>query len=246
MLLPREHLSLSCLDLSNSDSELANSRFVESHIKILDLESRLGSTPSVLIARNEGRGALYALERYDHGRYVMCKLGSWVDLGTLIERSTALALDRLRPAEATDSRQADTMGAVTTPRLHKEQKKKRAAIEAIQSLVRKKTKARPLIDGNEWPTHDAESPLLQLPSPNSTSEEAACARAFPSSTPPGGGSQKDAEGNPSTSVQQTAADIFDNIRAQYFEALYRSMVRLQTSVSCSSANLTKGLTGLLC
>ncbi|KAI6785575.1 uncharacterized protein J7T54_005909 [Emericellopsis cladophorae] len=49
MLLPRKHLSLASLDLSSPQEGLSASRFYASNVKILDLESRMGSSPSVLI-----------------------------------------------------------------------------------------------------------------------------------------------------------------------------------------------------
>ncbi len=49
MLLPREHLALSCLDLAAPKGDLPSAQHFQSHIRILELEGRLGS--NVLIAR---------------------------------------------------------------------------------------------------------------------------------------------------------------------------------------------------
>ncbi|KAG8428467.1 hypothetical protein J3459_003890 [Metarhizium acridum] len=219
MLLPREHLPLASLDFSATDNELPQTRFVESHVKILDLESRLGSSPSIVIARNEPKRTIYALERQQNGLYVMCKLGSWVDLGELARRATALCHERLAPATQHRHEREDS-AALTTPHLYKEHKKKRAAIEAIQSLVRKKSKPQAVqqehgsIEKND--EVDVDTRVSRLPPPEIKSDEQHLVNVQDASTT----SVDDA---PPASSQQTAEEIFDNIRTQYFEALYRSM-----------------------
>ncbi|OAA37227.1 DNA replication regulator Sld3 [Metarhizium rileyi] len=229
MLLPREHLPLSSLDFSAPDNELPQTRFVESHIKILDLESRLGASPSVVIARNESKRTIYALERQKSGLYVMCKLGSWIDLGELVSRATALCPERLAPARR-DGQSRDSsvsLGALlTTPNLHKEQKKKRAAIEAIQSLVRKKSKPQAVLQGGGSNRSDddvdVQTHMSRLPSPEIKTDQhdgfknLTNVQNVPVTYP----SVEDAL---PASSQHTADIIFDNIRTQYFEALYRSM-----------------------
>ncbi|KAG5977432.1 hypothetical protein E4U55_006756 [Claviceps digitariae] len=256
MLLPREHLSLSSLDVASPPTGFPRTRFVESHIKILDLESRFGSHPAVVIARSDSQGTAFALERQDNGLYVMCKLGAWVDLGGLAKFATALCRSRLAAPLAPGPRkhhhqqqsqqqELDSEAvAVTTPRMYGEQKKKRAAIEAIQNLVRKKSKPQPTtfegdvnnnsnnnMQGSDTSALDSQQPL-QLPTPESRFDEmSACeGLAVPKS-------ETDATEAVSASVsvanglenevlassQQTAETIFNNIRTHYFEALYKSM-----------------------
>lgn len=201
---------------------------MESHIKILDLESRLASSASIVIARNESKRTIYALERQPNGLYVMCKLGSWVDLGELARRATALCHQRLAPARQHRHEREDD-APLTTPHLHKEHKKKRAAIEAIQSLVRKKSKPQAVQQehGSDEKGDEAEVDIRasQLPSPEIKSDEQNNAQNLVNVQDASmtGHSVDDA---PPASSQQTAEEIFDNIRTQYFEALYRSMVYL--------------------
>ncbi|KAG6042258.1 hypothetical protein E4U41_000002 [Claviceps citrina] len=226
MLLPREHLPLSSLDVSSPPDGFPQTRFVESHIKILDLESRLGSSPAVVIARSDSRGIAFALERQDNGLYVMCKLGSWVDLAALASCATALCRSRLAPPRQY-RQEADSGAPVTTPQMHGEQKKKRAAIEAIQNLVRKKPKPQPGLElnvnmqGSDGPALDSQP--LQLPTPEIRSDEVASfERLLPNSEAASVAGGLENEG-PAASLPQTTETIFSNIRTHYFEALYRSM-----------------------
>ncbi|POR39646.1 Uncharacterized protein TPAR_00161 [Tolypocladium paradoxum] len=224
MLVPREHLPLACIDLAASDHDLPQSRFYESHVKILDLESRLGSAPSVLVARNEPKGSVYAIERQDNGLYVMCRLGPWVDLDALARKATAVSQERLRQARP-ERREPSAVTALTTPRMHKEQKTKRAAIEAIQSLVRKRARSQSVSTFDDATKRDGpaepDTSQSQLPSPEERPERQVESE-LPASTPTADASlavDKTAESAP----QHTADNIFDNIRTHYFEALYRSM-----------------------
>jgi DNA replication regulator SLD3 len=60
MLLPRNHLRLSFLDLSSPYGSFESSPSFEANIRILDLESRMGNRPVVLIARLESNKSIYA------------------------------------------------------------------------------------------------------------------------------------------------------------------------------------------
>ncbi|PNP49264.1 hypothetical protein THARTR1_09979 [Trichoderma harzianum] len=212
MLLPREHLPLAYMDFAASNGDFPQSRFYESYIHILDLESRLGPAPIVLIARNELRGTTYALERQSNGLYVLCKLGSWADLESLAQNATAVRYERLSPVK-TERIERPDIEALTTPQLHVEQKKKRAAIEAIQSQMRKRVRSQSVstvgILTKEEESLEPESLLSQLPSPDMSLEQVPL---------PGSEDQV----NPAP-VVQGADDIFDSIRTHYFDALYKSM-----------------------
>lgn len=120
------------------------------------------------------------------------------------------------------------MTAITTPQLHKDQKKKRAAIEAIQSLVRKRARSQSVSTFDDATVRGdiAETAAAgnQLPSPELNLEPQAQPEPplIPSTTagtPANLGKALEQE------PQNTATNIFDNIRTQYFDALYRSMVR---------------------
>lgn len=217
MLLPREHLPLACIDFTAVDHDHPRARFYESHVKILDLESRLGSAPSVLIARNEPTGTVYALERQANGLYVMCRLGPWVDLASLAVKATALSHQRLRPANPEPGEQL-AAGALTTPRIHKEQKKKRAAIEAIQSLVRKRVRSMsaPAIDDAANPQGVAET--------NATHGQLTATKPEQQSGPQPAAGALHSDDVTAAAPPETADTIFNNIRTHYFDALYRSLV----------------------
>lgn len=225
MVLPREHLPLAYIDFAASNGDLPQSRFYESYIHILDLESRLGPAPIVLIARNELRGTTYALERQSNGLYVICKLGSWADLEGLAQKATAVRHERLFPVKA-ERAERPGIDALTTPQLHVEQKKKRAAIEAIQSQMRKRVRSQSVstVDNmtKEEPSLGSDSSALQLPSPDMSLEQV----PLPGS---GGKSQTtllvhDTAIGRESEQHQSADDVFDSIRTHYFDALYKSMV----------------------
>lgn len=152
-LLRRQNLALGCIDFQATTTESAYTRLVESRIKILDLETRMGATQSVLIARHDATCTVYAIERQNGGLYAMCKLGAWVDLEQLAQDATALCPERVFPVKAEAASPPQSLLATMTPHMISQQKKKRAAIEAIQSLVRKKPKAEqgPSSDGAQAP-----------------------------------------------------------------------------------------------
>ena len=214
MLLPREHLPLSCLDLQAPQGDLPQSRFFESHIKILDLESRMASSPRVLLARSESKRTTYALERHDNSLYSVCKLGAWVEIESLAQHATAICQDRVnppKPREEATSFGAETT-ALTTPQTHKDEKKKRVAIEAIQSLVRKRARSQSV--------STLDTPIVTVPALLPSSDD----NPVLSSSTMKQNKTADASIGTDVSQQQTAESIFSTIRNHYFEALYRSKV----------------------
>lgn len=219
MLLPREHVPLSSLDLSVPHGDFSSSRFYESRIKILDLEGRLGS--NLLIARSATNRVAYAIERESDGLYTLCKLGAWVDVGKLAQLATATCRQRLESYKSVPQ-PSNGPFALTTPQIHKDNKKKRLAIEEIQSMIKKRARSQsvatismqepnldisadveaPAGDGQEdKETHDSKTPTVQLQA-QTLSQADITEAAF---------------------SQPTAEDIFQNIRTQYAEALYHSM-----------------------
>ncbi|RFU79965.1 dna replication regulator sld3 [Trichoderma arundinaceum] len=224
MLLPREHLPLAYIDFAASNGDFPQSQFYESYIHILDLESRLGPAPIVLIARNELRGTTYALERQSNGLYVLCKLGSWADLGSLAQKATAVRYERLFPVKTERAERPD-VDALTTPQLHVEQKKKRAAIEAIQSQMRKRVRSQSVSTVGHTPKEEQplepESLVSQLPSPDMRLEQVPLpASEEKKHTTP---LAQDAAIGREPESHQSAEDIFEGIRTHYFDALYKSM-----------------------
>ncbi len=227
MLLPREILSLSALDLGQPHGDLPASRLFESQIKILDLEGRLGS--NVLLARSETNRVVYAIEREGNGLYVLCKLGPWADIEKLSQGATVVCSQRMWSHQPVP---VDSHAALplTTPQMHKDSKRRKLAIEEIQSLVRRRSVAPSDKDSQTRPSTPVGTPLA--------SEGAVSQKMEPVDEPPSqiqGIAALPIEGlevaapssNPvadETLAQPVAEDIFQNIRAQYFEALYHSMV----------------------
>jgi hypothetical protein len=228
MTLAREHLPLSFLDLTSPAGDLHPSRLYESHIRVLDLESRRGSVPPLLIARLGATGSLFALEQHNKGLYAACKLRDCVDVGQLAGKATFACRQLLQqivgPKQAAEQ---DRSRPITTPALHKAQSQKRLAIEALQSVVRKKARTQSvstlptLSDGGQViraPTESREeTPAVATETSAPTAEEAQAAEPeWLNSTP-----LRDSE-PPSP---PTGEELCERIRNQYFEALYRSKAR---------------------
>lgn len=219
MLLPRQHLSLSCLDLAQPQGDFSVSRFYESRIKILDLEGRLGS--DILLARTETNRVTYAIERQSDGLYTVCKLGAWVDLGKLAILATTICRQRLESSKSVSRPNSGPL-ALTTPQIHKDNKKKRLAIEEIQSMVNKRARSQSIAPvGTPEPSLDVSPKLDGLINVSQEAEEPSNIELA--------ATQTQQQAAPSTAIsdaslpQPTAEDIFQNIRTQYVEALYHSM-----------------------
>lgn len=223
MLLARECLSLSSLDLSAPNGEFPTGpgRFFESHVRILDLEGRMRQTPSVLIARSDTTRNVYAVERHQNGLYVMCKLGSWVNIEKLSSLAEACYAPRCLSAQANEATQ--TVAASITPQLHKESKRKRAAIEELQSLVRKRARTASVAPNGSQTAesqppvqpHDVESEVARNTLVGPPALDAG--PPLPALSNP----QPDLS-DPSVDPQTSAEDIFQSLRSQYIESLYHS------------------------
>ncbi|XXG98129.1 hypothetical protein Hte_004450 [Hypoxylon texense] len=225
MLLPREHLQLSFLDLSSPYGSFESSRYYESSIKILDLEGRMGSRPVVLIARLETDKTVYVLERQKSGLYSLCHLASWVDLQELQGLATVSCPQFIQKRSNT-LKEPSVPLPLTTPQSHHENKKRRLAIEAIQSLVKKPARARSV----STPSQLIPPTELSTPSQNNAAES----QASNTGSAPTAISTKTPETQNESQVSKvpeadeslatpTADSIFDNIRNQYLESLYHSM-----------------------
>lgn len=239
MVLPRERLPLSCIDFHATNVDLASYRLFESHVKILDLESRMGSGPVVLLARKEASRAVYALEKQESGLYVVCRLGPWVDLDLLATHASAVCRERLHPAVKSEHQNQNGPSAITTPYIHKEEKTKRAAIEAIQSLVRKRPRSQSvstLAESVKQETGEAATPTeSKLPSPTIQPEEPT-KRSSEHAVQPLSSTTPTTANIEAPTQQQTAEDIFDTLRTQYFDMLYKSMVGINKSLLSTVAD----------
>ncbi|KAM0236243.1 hypothetical protein ACHAP5_009452 [Fusarium lateritium] len=229
MVLPREHFPLSCIDFHATNIDLASYRFFESHVKILDLESRMGSGPAVLLARKESSRAVYALERQENGLYAICRLGPWVDLDVLAGHASAVCQQRLHPVVKSESQMQNGPSAITTPHIHKEEKIKRAAIEAIQSLVRKRPRSQSVSTLAESVKQEtvSEAPTpteIKLPSPTLQPEELVGRLDEHQNQPLLSTISTSTPMNIDEPTQQpTTEGIFDILRTQYSDTLYKSM-----------------------
>lgn len=247
MLLPRENLPLSALDLSKPHGDFPNSRVFESQIKILDLEGRLGS--NVLLARSDTTRMAYAVERESSGLYVLCKLGSWVDIESLSQSATVVCKGRMQSSKPSKPAENDAATAFITPSMYNERKKRRVAIDEIQSLVRKRSmsviekeiQSQAAMATGEKPAlkEDASQTLNPAQEHTGASVQSGPAVSSRSATPALDLAPMDDPLSP-----PNADEIFQNIRAQYMEALYHSKVR-RFPADPSSRELTKiGLVGV--
>lgn len=221
MILARGYLPLSYLDLACPSGELPLSRFYESHIRVLDLENRRGGGPYLLIARFDKTGSLYAIEACEKGLYTVCKLGSWVEVGPLRSKAT-LACDQLLDLPRTEGGKVKPSQPLTTPGLHKANKEKRIAIEALQSVVRKKRTQ----SASTLPSVGEAG--LTPPAASTDSGPASTAAQEP---PPTQENQQSLQPSPDASQPcvppppPSGEELLEKIRSQYFDALYRSKVR---------------------
>lgn len=220
MVLARDYLPLSYLDLTSPSGELPLSRFYESHIRVLDLENRRGGGPYLLIARFDKADTLYAIEACEKGLYTVCKLGSWVEI-SLLRTNATLACDQLLDLPRKEVEEARSSQPLTTPGLHKAHKERRIAIEALQSVVRKKRT----------------QSVSTLPSmgegrltPPPALEESGTSSAATQDPPPT--QEKQCPPQPPPDASQpcvpppppSGVELLERIRTQYFDALYRSKV----------------------
>ena len=152
----------------------------------------MGTQPMVLIARLDDGRTLYAVEREDRGLYVLCQLGSWANLQQL--KATAVASKVELPKTTERTIQENMPMPLITPVVSKYSKKKRLAIEAIQSMVKRPSTG--LL--TESPTSKPE-PFA----PSQNQEQFSNDHVIND-----------------VSAQLTAVEIFENVRNLYFEALY--------------------------
>ncbi len=219
------HVPLSFLDILSPSGPLPASRLFEAHVKVLDLEERMGNTPAVLIARYGDGKSLFVVERVEQNLYVICRLGSWVSLsrlctGAIISKHQASGMaSRLETGSVLYE---DKVELRVTPESSKYNKKKRLAIEAIQSMVKRPSRDGLCTQQDEVvPCSQSGTVLVSQPSTGLEPEV----------------TQDDINTRP------MATEIFENIRSQYFEALYLSKVRLYLRIR---KELIHSLIGIAC
>ncbi|KAH8156198.1 hypothetical protein CIB48_g12047, partial [Xylaria polymorpha] len=211
---PRKHLRLSFLDLSSPYGSFESSAAFEANIRILDLESRMGNRPIVLIARLESNRSVYAIERQANSLYTLCHLGSWVDLEQLGSLATVSCPTLIRKQPAVRS-EPTTQVPLTTPQISHTNKKRRLAIEAIQSLVKKPARSRSISVLSQ--AGEISRPPTPIQGDNVPAPDASFPRPIVESQ------ENPVQGQDEALAVPNAGGIFDNIRNHYFEALYHSM-----------------------
>jgi DNA replication regulator SLD3 len=175
----------------------------------------MGSQPMVLIARLDDARTLCAVERESRGLYALCQLGSWVNLHGLKVEAVVSKPEMHKLSEKGPSGIAVLQSAtpLVTPEPSKYGKKKRLAIEAIQSMVKRPS--------TSLATESQESPIE--PESHTTLQVTEGVTGPPPQE--------------ELATQLTAAEIFENIRNHYFEALYLSKVRLSVHLGATSLSL---------
>jgi DNA replication regulator SLD3 len=152
-----------------------------------------------------------------------------VDIETLSQSATVVCRERMRSSKPAKQENAAAV-PLTTPSMYNESKRRRLAIEEIQSLVRKK---------RSMSVIEKESQIQTT----TTSEEKSAAKEDTGlqTNPVAEPAESPVEPGPSVSsrpdtpapvpapmddplAQPDAEEIFQNIRAQYMEALYHSKV----------------------
>ncbi|EEY18328.1 conserved hypothetical protein [Verticillium alfalfae VaMs.102] len=186
------------------------------------LKDRMADRPSLLIARNESSKTLYAVERADKNLFTVCKLGSWVNIQELAAKATVASqtIAKSRP-----SPQGPQAVPLTTPQLHKEQKEKKLAIEALQSIVRKRARSQSTVTVEETGRAEkrirSDDDASRPPTPLSQTvvgekKTAGLAHVFETAPALAPALMEDVMASP------TAENMYNNIRAQYLEVLYKS------------------------
>jgi DNA replication regulator SLD3 len=177
----------------------------------------MGTTPMVLVARLDD-GKTYAVERESQGLYVVCKLGSWVDMSSIYESAV---VSKPLPRTAREEMKhlnlpipADENSQITAESI-KYQKKKRLAIEAIQSMV-KRPSGGVLGTQNQKEMQNSQTDSQMDYKVDSQIESQVELNMQEAET------QK-AEDDAVT--QPGSGELLENIRTQYFETLYLSKVR---------------------
>ena len=165
----------------------------------------MGSQPMVLVARLDDGRTLYAVEREDRGLYVLCQLGSWINLQQLRTTAVASKQDISKCIERNTAMSADGAMPLVTPETSKYSKKKRLAIEAIQSMVKRTTSS--LLNESQPAASDQDT------APESQQGPAALVLPIEDVV-----------------TQPTSVEIFETVRNQYFEALYLSKVTITLSL----------------
>jgi DNA replication regulator SLD3 len=136
----------------------------------------MGSQPMVLIARLDDGRALYAVEREDRGLYVLCQLGSWVNLSQLRAAAVVSKVELPRTTDKHLGEKDNIAVPLITAEASKYSKKKRLAIEAIQSMVKRPS----TVESEPPPLSQNEGKPSNDPAMNDVSTQLTAAEIFES------------------------------------------------------------------
>ncbi|KAJ2894908.1 hypothetical protein MKZ38_007105 [Zalerion maritima] len=217
MLLHRQNVPFAFLDLTCPSGEFPASRFVESHIKPLDLEDRLGSGPVALVAASESSGKVYVLERHQNGIYIVCKLGQWVQLEPLAPISIACHHQALKSLRA---RRPEHSQPSTTPHDYREQKEKQRAIEKLNA-ARKASARRQSSVCIDLKSSFTENMGSRAATPLASGAESQLSKPVHLEAQE---IKPTVTNEPAEDIipKPTAEELFQNIRTHHFESLYHS------------------------
>ena len=152
------------------------------------------------------------MERQDRQLYVLCKLGSWVN----IQQLRAVAVVSRQEVKAAERSFGSGINPVVPQAVAKSSvhsSKKRLAIETLVSMVKRPTTG--LLSDSQLSATPVSATPVSASQPQSAEPD----------LPIDGGS-----------APRTSAEIFDNVRNQYFEALYLSKVGYMINSSVSKTN----------
>lgn len=172
----------------------------------------MGSTPVVLIAQLDDNKALYAVEYESKGLYVLFKLGSWVDLSKLcsvavVSRPYTKSHRHDNPQDV-PGRGAAANNGFSPVESDKYTKKKRLAIEAIQSMVKRPSTSQSLNIEQTPSTEPLSTELPPEPIQKAQLDPVASVQPL----------------QDTTLEQPRAEEILDGVRSQYLDTLYLSKV----------------------
>lgn len=171
----------------------------------------MSSVPSVLIARLDDTKSIYAIEHDSRNRYVFFKLASPVDLNKIYSVAVVTRLSTSRPGSRAAS--VSTRGGDDACLDQKSQfegpkfsKKKKLDIEAIQSMVRRKSAT----GDSQIDSIISSTPLPAAVAPDASAETPS-QLYIPAS-----------QEAPLVQPGPTPEEVLENIRSQYLENLYLS------------------------
>jgi hypothetical protein len=239
MILPRAHLALSYLDLFSANDLPCSSTNRLVHVLVRNPEHLCVNVPCVLIARSESTDVVYVMDRHDAGGslYVVCRLGKWVNVMELRSKavacSTRLRDRKKRSGEGVIGDEDEHRAVAMTPAVHRAQKKKKVAIEEFRSLVKRRARSQSVVAASRDQRTESQG---SGDAGDQTGNDAGNDIKNDTGTDIKNGTGTDTNNDTQHLSEPTAAppkeqppppgpdELLENIRTQYLETLYKSMV----------------------